>query len=206
MPIHRTVRYLALGLALLASLAPPRPAAAQEAATTTSASAQREAIQPILWLVGDWEGEGWIRRGPGEPSTFTIHEHAETALGDRLIVVEGVGRAAGDGEVDGEIVHHAFGVLSWDGERGDYRFSTYRADDTGVDARATVEDGVMTWGFETPNGQVRYRFRQMEDGAWRENGEFSPDKGTTWMPFFEMTLHRVADSSAASGDTAGSDR
>lgn len=206
MPIHRTVRSLAIGLALFAPLAAPRTMTAQEAATTTSESAQREAMQPILWLVGDWEGEGWIRRGPGEPSTFTIHEHAETALGDRLIVVEGVGRAAGVGEVDGEIVHHAFGVLSWDGDRGDYRFSTYRADDVGVDARATVEDGVVTWGFETPNGQVRYRFRQMEDGAWRENGEFSPDKGTTWMPFFEMTLHRVADPPAASGDPAGTDR
>ena len=205
MPIHGTVRSLALGLALLAPLAAPRPAAAQEAATTTSESAQREAMKPILWLVGDWEGEGWIRRGPGPSSTFTIHERAETALGDRLIVVEGVGRAA-DGEDAGQVVHHAFGVLSWDGERGDYRFSTYRADDVGVDARAVVEDGVVTWGFETPNGQVRYRLRQMEDGAWRENGEFSPDKSTTWMPFFEMTLHRVVDPSAANGKTAGADR
>jgi hypothetical protein len=206
MPIHETVRSMAIGLALIAPLAAPRAAAAQEAATSTSESAQREAMKPILWLVGDWEGEGWIRHGPGEPSTFTVHEHAETALGDRLIVVEGVGQAAGDAEIEGEIVHHAFGVLSWDGERGDYRFSTYRADDLGVDARATVEDGVVTWGFETPNGQVRYRFRQMEDGAWRENGEFSPDQGTTWMPFFEMTLHRVVGPPAASSDPAGGDR
>lgn len=204
MPIHGTVRSLAIGLALCAPLAAPRATAAQEAATPISESAQREAMKPILWLVGDWEGEGWSRHGPGEPSTFTVHEHAETALGDRLIVVEGVGRAAGEGEAHGEIVHHAFGVLSWDGGRGDYRFSTYRADDTGVDARATVEDGVVTWGFDTPNGQVRYRFRQMEDGAWRENGEFSPDQGATWMPFFEMTLHRVADPPATSGP--GADR
>ena len=203
MPIHGTVGSMAIGLALLAPLAAPR-ATAQEATPTTSESAQRGAMQPLLWLVGDWEGEGWIQRGPAPRSTFTVHEHAQSALGERLIVVEGIGRSAGDGADAGQVVHHAFGVLSWDQERGDYRFSTYRADDTGVDARATVEDGVVTWGFETPNGEVRYRFHQMEDGAWRENGEFSPDEGTTWMPFFEMTLHRVADPPAASG--AATDR
>lgn len=203
MPIHRSVLFL--GLATIVSLA-ASAVLAQEAATTTSDSPQREAMEPLLWLVGEWEGEGWIQQGPEPRSTFTIHERAETALGDRLLVVEGVGRATGEGEDQGQVVHHAFGVLSWDGERGDYRFSTYRADATGVDARATVEDGVVTWGFETPNGQVRYRFHQLEDGAWRENGEFSPDKGTTWKPFFEMTLHRVADPSTASGDAGGVDR
>ena len=155
MPIHGTVGSMAIGLALLAPLAAPR-ATAQEATPTTSESAQRGAMQPLLWLVGDWEGEGWIQRGPAPRSTFTVHEHAQSALGERLIVVEGIGRSAGDGADAGQVVHHAFGVLSWDQERGDYRFSTYRADDTGVDARATVEDGVVTWGFETPNGEVRY--------------------------------------------------
>lgn len=201
MPIHRIVLTLALGLAPIAT---PRPATAQEAATATSESAQREALEPLLWLVGEWEGEGWIQMGPGQRSTFTIHERAETALGDRLIVVEGLGHAAGAEEDAGEVVHHAFGVLSWDGEKGDYRFSTYRADDTGVDARATVEDGVVTWGFETRRGQVRYHIRRTEDDAWRENGEFSPDQGTTWHPFFEMTLHRVEG--PAPGDDAGAGR
>jgi hypothetical protein len=206
MSIHRTTLTLALGLALLAVLAAPRAAAAQEAATTTSESARRETLEPLLWLVGEWEGEGWIQKGPGERSTFTIHERAETALGDRLIVVEGVGRSTGEGEDAGQVVHHAFGVLSWDGEQGDYRFSTYRADDTGVDARATVEDGVVTWGFETPQGQVRFHIRQMEDGAWRENGEFSPDQGTTWYPFFEMTLRRVVGPSTGHDRGAGAGR
>lgn len=203
MPIHLAVRYPALALVATLSLATFEPALSQEAATGTSESAQREAIRPLLWLVGDWEGEGWIRRGPGEPSTFTVHEHAEAALGDRLLVVEGIGRAAGEAEDAGRIVHHAFGVLSWDADRGDYRFSTYRADDTGVDARATVEEGVVTWGFETPNGQVRYRFRQTPEDAWHEAGEFSPDRGVTWIPFFEMTLHRV---SAPSNGKGGADR
>ena len=72
----------------------------------------------------------------------------------------------------------------------------------GVDARATVENGVVTWGFETPNGQVRYSFRQTAEGAWHETGEFSPDKGATWIPFFEMSLHRVG----APASPAGADR
>lgn len=195
--ISRTALALALGLVVL-TLAAPRGASAQEAATSSSESAQRKAIEPLLWLVGTWEGEGWIRHGPGEPSAFTIREHAETALGDRLIVVEGVGRDAA-----GEVVHHAFGVLSWDDGKNDYRFSTYLADKSGVDARATVENDAVTWGFENPQGQVRFHIRQMEDGAWRENGEFSPDQGTTWHPFFEMTLHRVDEASTGHDTGAG---
>lgn len=194
MSVSRTALALALGLGVL-PFASPREASAQEVATTTAESAQKKAIEPLLWLVGTWEGEGWIQMGPGERHSFTIQERAETALGERLIVVEGLGRATGEGEGDDRVVHHAFGVLSWDEEKGDYRFSTYLADKSGVDARATVEDDAVTWGFENPQGQVRFHIRQMEDGAWRENGEFSPDQGTTWHPFFEMTLHRVDDAS-----------
>ncbi|HET9481169.1 MAG TPA: hypothetical protein VFP98_05380, partial [Candidatus Polarisedimenticolia bacterium] len=84
-----------------------------------------------------------------------------------------------------------------------FRFDTYRAGENGVDAEASYEAGVFTWGFDAPTGQVRFRIRRTEEGEWHETGEFSPDQGTTWHPFFEMTLHRVEGPSTGAGAGAG---
>ncbi|MGH7573146.1 MAG: hypothetical protein ACREMK_15090, partial [Gemmatimonadota bacterium] len=162
--------------------------------------------EPLAWLVGDWEGEGWIQQGPqGGRTEFTQTEHVESAFGGRLLLVEGVGRAkesagdAGAGPEAGSIVHHAYGVLSWDLEDSGYDFDTWLVDEAGIDAEATVENGVLTWGFEAGGGQIRFRIRQMEHGEWHETGQFSPD-GTTWHSFFEMNLHRAGEAPAPEGN------
>ena len=102
----------------------------------------------------------------------------EPALGDRLLLVEGIGRAlTPDGP--GPVVHHAFAVLSWDARRQAYRFDTYRAGENGVDAQASYEDGVFTWGFDTPNGKVRFRIRQTEAGDARRDHASRSQRGRT---------------------------
>lgn len=191
-------------LAALALLIPgaPKTAHAQEVATSAEPDPVVQAMEPLAWLAGDWEGAGWIQLGPGERHEFVQTEHVEPALGDRLLLVEGIGRVkTPDGP--GPIVQHAFAVLSWNAEREAFRFDTYRAGENGVDAEASYEDGAFTWGFDAPNGQVRFRIRETEDGEWHETGEFSPDQGTTWYPFFEMTLHRVEGPAIGVGAGAG---
>lgn len=183
-------RAAAAALALLAVLAGPGTAPAQEAEEGAASPDQVEAMQEVAWLVGEWRGEGTMRRGPGEPSPFTQTERVSRALGGRLLLVEGKGRArTGDGE-EGRVVHHAFGVLSWDREAGHYRFHAYRADGGVVDAEAHLEDGVLVWGFEIERGRLRDRIRRTEEDRWHEVGEYSPD-GSTWHPFLEMTLRRA---------------
>lgn len=210
MPIQRTVVPLVFALAAVtvAALVAPPTAVAQEAATSSEPETAVQAMEPLAWLVGDWEGEGWIQLGPAERQEFIQTEHVEPAFGGRILLVEGIGRGrVPDGE--GPIEHHAFGVLSWDAEENSYRFDTYRAGDRGVDADATLEEGVFTWGFDTPGGTVRFVLRETESGEWHETGAFSPDQGSTWNPFFEMTLARVEGSTGdiqGGEDTAVSDR
>ncbi|MGH7563328.1 MAG: hypothetical protein ACREK5_02765 [Gemmatimonadota bacterium] len=199
------VLLLALGIAGVADLPVSRSLLAQEAPAqaTTASFTQEQAMEPLAWLVGDWEGEGWIQRGPGPRMEFTQTEHVESAFGGRILLVEGLGRAkpsggAETGPAAGSVVHEAYGVLSWDLEEGDYSFDTYLADEAGVDAEATLEDGILTWGFEAGGGQIRFRIQQTEQGEWHETGGFSPD-GTTWHPFFEMTLHRAGEAPAPEG-------
>lgn len=181
----------AAALAFLAVLAGPGPSPAQEAGEEAGPADRVEAMRPVAWLAGEWRGEGWFRRGPGEPRPFTQTERVTPAFGGRLLLVEGVGRARTDDGEEGPVVHHAYGVLSWEPDEGHYRFRTYLADGGGVDAEARVEDGALVWGFEVDEGRIRYRIRRTEGDRWHEVGEYSPD-GSTWHPFLEMTLRRAS--------------
>ncbi|MEO7648207.1 MAG: hypothetical protein ABIV11_08240 [Gemmatimonadaceae bacterium] len=88
----------------------------------------------------------------------------------------------------GRVVHHAFGVLTYDPERGQYAFRALR-DGGVIDAETTLADGVFTWGFPVPGGRIRFHIRQV-DGEWHETGEYSAD-GATWHKMLEMKLRRV---------------
>lgn len=163
---------------------------------SNSASAQRpgagvavdSAMAPLAWLIGEWEGEGTMRSRTGS-DVASVREKVEGRLDGRVLVIEGVGRDRVAGS--GKVVHHAFGVLSYDPEKRRYLFRAFR--DGGVmDAESSFADGVFTWEIAIPNGRSRYRIRQ-EGAEWVETGEYSLD-GSTWRPFFEMRLHRVSAS------------
>ena len=162
-----------------------------------SADAQRpgagaavdSAMAPLAWLIGEWEGEAVAFSRAGA-SPGTSRESVEGRLNGRVLIMEGIGREpSADGK--GRVVHHAAGFLTYDPERGRY---VLRALSEGgvVDAEATLTDGVFTWGFQVPGGQIRYHIRQV-NGEWHETGEYSAD-GTTWRKMLDMKLRRVAAS------------
>ena len=142
------------------------------------------------WLVGEWEGAGWIEDG-GRRAEFRSREVVEPRMGGRVLVVEGhhTAEIPGMGEVP---VHQALGVLSWDGRAGKWVFRTYTArGGQGEANEAEVADGRMVWGYDDPRmGRVRYTITRTEAGEWREVGDASSDGGATWRRFFEMVLTR----------------
>ena len=52
---------------------------------------------------------------------------------------------------------------------------------------------MLQWLIPIPQGQIRYTIRLDQGRHWSEIGEMSPDGGTTWRKFFEMTLTKVAN-------------
>ena len=163
------------------------PADAQTADATAAVSA---AMEPLEWLVGEWEGEAWIQMGPHGRETSLVTERVESRLDGRVLFVEGIGHEKAADGTPGEIVHHAAGVLSYDPDRTRYIFLAFR-DGHVTDAQTSLEEGAFVWGFDVPSGgRVRFRIRQ-DGGAWLETGEFSRDDGATWAQFFEMRLHRT---------------
>ena len=163
-----------------------------------SASAQRpgagaavdSAMAPLAWLVGEWEGTGTMQSRTGA-EVASVHEKVEGRLGGRVLIMEGIGREP-SADRSGRVVHHAFGVLSYDPEKKQHLFRAFR-DGGVVEAETSLVDGVFTWEIAIPNGRSRYRIRR--DGEeWLETGEYSLD-GSTWRKFFEMRLRRVPSAS-----------
>lgn len=150
-----------------------------------AADTQREAMEALGFLLGEWEGNGWIAFGP-QRNEFRQTETVVGHLDGLLIVVEGKGRASEDNRV----VHDAYAVVSYDDKTKRYRFAAYTGEGRYVDATATVGNDELEWGFESAYGTVRYTIRLTESGEWHEVGE-SSQNGTDWRQFFEMRLARV---------------
>ena len=143
-----------------------------------------EAMARLAPMVGTWTGEGWIRRGPGEPQRFKGREVVEARLDGRVLLVEGRHLDAQDGHP----VHHAFAVISMDGTTGGYHFSSHLGDGRSGDYRAEWREGAFIWFMEIPQaGRMRYTIR-IEGNHWKELGEL--EREGKWVPFFGMEMTR----------------
>lgn len=150
-------------------------------------------LERLDWLVGEWEGTGWMEYAPGQRAAFRGTERVERRMGGRLIVVEGTFLADMGPEVGEAPVHHAVGIFEYDPRADRFRFRTYTAlgPHTWGLRDAEVMDGRVVWGYEDPQwGTVRYTLTHTDADEWHEEGHASADGGATWHRFFEMRLAR----------------
>jgi hypothetical protein len=168
---------------LVACFLLPRLAAAQ-------AETERAEMKKVEFLVGEWDGEGWVAFGPGPHKTFTIHESVQRRLDGLVVVLEGVGRSPGPGGQE-RITHQALATVAYDPRARVYRLSAYREGSGFTNAEAKVATNSLIWGFSDPRaGDIRFTIRLDDQGRWTETGETSRDGGKSWHQFLEMTLHR----------------
>ncbi len=154
-------------------------------------SVQTEAIKKLDWWVGQWKGEAWISMGPGRRDTTMMVETIRKDLDGTLIMIEGLGRRKMPTMQEGDVVHHAFAVVSYDDKKKSYRWHSWRVPGgTHQETEPTITDRGFQWRMETPRGKMRYTAALNEKGQWEEIGEFSSD-GQTWRQFFGMLLSRV---------------
>jgi hypothetical protein len=148
-----------------------------------------EVMKKLDFLVGHWEGEGWMMVGPGQRHTAKVTETVQRKLDGTVLLVEGVGRGVVAGQE--RIVHNALGVINYDRQAGGFRMRAYRAEGQQVDAEIKLGDNQIVWGFEDPRaGRIRFTMQVNKQGQWQEFGEASRDGGKTWFKFMEMTLDR----------------
>ena len=167
------------------------PAAAQPAAD--AAPELHPALAPFAGLVGQWQGEARARGRDGE-TVLIQTEDVRVGLGGAILTVEGRGRAVGEDGAPGETLFNAHGVFSVDGETGAVYLDAFTHENRHTRVRPTPVDGGFDWGIEPENDpRIAYAMRFDEAGRWTEAGRMTFDDGATWIPFFEMTLERVAE-------------
>lgn len=178
-----------IGMVLVLTGALAAPAVAQMG-DPASAAESRERVAALEWLVGEWEGSGWIAvRGAGRQS-FTSTETVESRLDGRLLLVEGLHHNA-----QGTVVHHALGAITWNANADRYVFHTWLGADGGGGADNPLEltDAGFRWMPQSEQGASVVFDVRNEDGQWVETGTVTLPDGREFQ-FFEMRLTRVTGS------------
>ena len=152
----------------------------------------KEKLKIFSRWTGHWKGEAFTQMGPGEPKKSIVDEHAELKLDGSIFVVEGIGKATDPATNEEVVVHHAYGILSFDQKDGEYKFKTYLKGGRSSDAWfKVIAENNYQWGFDVPNGKIRYSINiDDQKKLWNEIGEYSAD-GNNWMKFFTMNLTKV---------------
>lgn len=173
-----------IGLSILCSLLLTSMVRSQPPANNS-----QEKMKSLQFLAGDWEGEGWISFGPNQIHQFTQTEKVQFELDGAIMIIEGKGIAKDSDPDNPRVVHNAFAVLNYDARSQSYLIRAYKSDGQFVDSDVEVKENGLIWGFEIPQGKVRYTIEINDAGQWYEIGEFSRD-GENWYKNFEMTLNK----------------
>ena len=153
------------------------------AADPVEKAAHQSAMQKFGFLVGEWEGGGTMAMGPGPRSSFVQTERIQFKHDGTLLLIEGNGKTPA-----GMTVHDALAVISFDQKTGTYKFRSFVAVGRFGEFVASVNGNTLVWTISAGPQTMRYNVVVL-NGLWKEIGERSTD-GTTWTPFFEMTLKR----------------
>jgi len=194
----RRTRTLLLAGLLAGSAALARAQDTKADASPEAAHREQTALEKSVMaaFIGDWKGTGVYQTGPGKSETVQVTEKAHWRFDGKAILVEGMGTVT---EADGSTrtAHDAIAIIRMDEKTGKIMFHAFKPDQEPIVTEMVVlEDGRMQWGFDpAPSQRVRFTI-EFGENTWKESGEFSPDGGKTWYPFFEMELERVEEGQA----------
>lgn len=177
-------RIVALGAVAGLLLITPAPGRGQE----PDGSASRAAIERLAFMVGRWQGEAWMQRGPERVQT-QMTEVVEPKLGGAVLQVEGLGVIPAQAGAAARTVHHALAVISFDPQKNAYVLRSYIASGQWGDFTLALVEGGVQWTREVPGGGRIRNTAKIGNGEWHEVGEFSRD-GATWIQIMEMKLRR----------------
>lgn len=142
----------------------------------------QEAIKKLAFIEGQWQGSAHVITGPGQTLDLDQHENVELKLEGKLMAIEGKGFN------EGKLEFNAFAIVTFNEENQKYEMQSWLS--TGQKTKAYItlhEEKHWEWGFDIPQGKVRYFITLNDKGQWSEKGEFSPN-GSTWYPSFNMLL------------------
>lgn len=144
-------------------------------------------MKKLDFLVGRWEGDGWMMQGPGARKVYRGGEHIQRKLQGKAILVEGL-------FIDPESkkpIHETMAVITYDVAAKKYNFDTYLFNRPNGHFELKVEGKGFTWQMAPGGGvTIDYTMTLTDKGEWHEVGEaIVPGRGKS--KFLEMTLKKV---------------
>ncbi|HYC67512.1 DUF1579 domain-containing protein [Brevundimonas sp.] len=173
-------------------LAAPATATAQDV-LPAGTQEQRDAMQALSWMDGEWVGEATIFMGPGAGAGHPHTERIGPILGGSIKVIEG--RSAGS--ADGSPAFNAFAIVSWDDAADRYMMRSYANGHAGDFPLEATADG-FSWTTPARGGEMRY-VTTFKDGEWVEVGHFAMP-GRDPMKVIELRLRRRGATDWPAGD------
>jgi hypothetical protein len=150
-------------------------------------AASREAMRKLAFLEGEWEGEAWTQMGPGPRRQLRQTESVRYSNSGHVLVIQGTGWEK-DGNGADRMAFNAVAVISHDPQAG-YRMRSYTMEGRSGDFEIVPSDSGFVWGFDFPEGRVRYTMRLTPEGEWSEVGEFSRGDAPA-RPVIEMVVRK----------------
>jgi hypothetical protein len=139
-------------LAFLIFLALAGPIRAQMPAQGQGApSVQATQMKKIEFLLGKWQGSGYVEYVPGQRRTFSETENIEAKLGGLVDVVEGTGKSKMQNGAEA-VTHSALAIVSYDESTSTFRWQAYSAASGSaqhIETVATVGDRTLEWAIRT---------------------------------------------------------
>ena len=146
--------------------------------TETDLVAKKE-ISKLAFVVGNWEGTGWMMGQDRNKHTFDQKEVVQFKLDSTVILIEGIGSS------EGKVTHNALGILSYNKEENNYTLESHLSTGQSGKFKAELIENKLYW---YPFEGMRYIVYRNDNDQWYEIGEMN--RGGTWYQFFETTLDK----------------
>jgi hypothetical protein len=147
--------------------------------------AELAAMKKLHFLVGKWEGTGWIQQGPQRQETKGT-EQVQVKLQGKALLVEGLFADVANGKV----VHETMAVVTYDEKASKYRFNTYLYNRPNAEYELVLKDNGVAWQMKVGEGMFVDFTMGIDKGDWLEIGEVTMP-GRPKMKFLEMRLKKL---------------
>jgi hypothetical protein len=178
-----------MAVALVVALVlPAHPSAGWEPKVPTQ-------MEQLGFLVGQWEGAGWVWAGPDARPSCDVVMDVESLLGGAVLVVQLRAAPDAEGECLALVQGEAMRVINYDQWSKCYRVRSFMANGQSVDWEAEAGEGVLTcWYDDVRAGRTRVTLAQTADGHLRESGDgrqaLSVDGEELWTQHHELILKK----------------
>jgi hypothetical protein len=146
----------------------------------SSASAQdttqmSRATDEMAYLVGEWEGSGWVYDRTGTRNTFDLFESVQVGADGYALIVLGEGFSPEGQGRNGRSTHNAAGFIN--STPSGYVMRAVTGEGRSQDVALELTETGFDWQLDIgPAGHIRYS-TSVQNNIWTEDGYFCPTGG-----------------------------